>query len=95
MRRTDNYNLTEFDAVCLEDSQFPQPLAWPSCANGDYCANDPHFRRIHENVVATEFTREPSISVTQCIEPTDLDHSDEIETLWEEGESINYADTIK
>ena len=53
MRRTDNYNLTEFDAVCLEDSQFPQPLAWPSCANGDYCVDDPHFRKIHENVVAT------------------------------------------
>ena len=40
MRRTDNYNLTEFDAVCFEDGQFPEQLDWPSCANGDYCGND-------------------------------------------------------
>ena len=35
MRRTDDYNLTEFDATCDENGQFPQLLSWPSCANGD------------------------------------------------------------
>ena len=35
MRRTDDYNLTEFDATCDENGQFPQKLSWPLCANGD------------------------------------------------------------
>ena len=39
--------------------------------------------------------REHFISVTQCIEPKDLEHSDEIETLWTEGESVNYTTIVK
>ena len=41
--------------------------------------------------------RKPLILVTQCIELTDLNHthSDEIETLWAEGESINYTTIVK
>ena len=34
-------------------------------------------------------------SETQCVEPTDLEQSDEIETLWTEGETINYKTIIK
>ena len=34
-------------------------------------------------------------SETQCVEPKDLEQSDEIETLWTEGETINYKTIIK
>ena len=39
--------------------------------------------------------REVFILVTQCMELTELEHSDEIEALWPEGESVNYTSIIK
>ena len=43
----------------------------------------------------TVILHQNATSVTQCMEPTDLEHSDEIETLWVEGESVNYTTIIK
>ena len=86
MRRRDDYNLTEFDAICLEDGKFPEESSWPSCTNGE----DNNINLRHgSNDKGTLF------SETQCVEPTDLEQSDEIETLWTEGETINYKTIIK
>ena len=107
MRRRDDYNLTEFDAICLENGQFPEELSWPSCTNGEdnninlrHGSNDNNnddnnednninLRRHGSNDKGTLF------SETQCVEPMDLEQSDNIETLWTEGETINYKTIIK
>ena len=87
MRRRDDYNLTKFDAICLENGQFPEESSWPSCTNGE--DNNINLRRHGSNDKGTLF------SETQCVEPMDLEQSDNIETLWTEGETINYKTIIK
>jgi hypothetical protein len=64
--------------TCLDDFTFSD--VWPTCANSEY------------RWKSSPLTLSPP--VTQCPEPTSLNYTEDIETTWTLGDSIDYLANV-